>query len=83
VACTYRGPGKLKDGQALAPTLVDRSGDGFTGVAHHVEDPPPPDPAPIEWPLDAPALRLTGPPADRASPLTPGSLRSTSSRPGS
>jgi hypothetical protein len=53
-ACTYRGPRELEVGQALAVTLVDRSGDGFTGVGYHVEDPPPLDPSPIEWPLDTP-----------------------------
>lgn len=52
-ACTYRGTRELEEGQGLAVTLVDRSGDGFTGVGYQVDDPPPLDPAPIEWPLDA------------------------------
>jgi hypothetical protein len=44
-ACTYRGTRELEEGQGLAVTLVDRSGDGFTGVGYQVDDPPPLDPA--------------------------------------
>jgi DNA-binding SARP family transcriptional activator/basic membrane lipoprotein Med (substrate-binding protein (PBP1-ABC) superfamily) len=47
-ACTYRGTRELEEGQGLALTLVDRSGDGFSGVGYRVEDPPPLDPAPTE-----------------------------------
>jgi basic membrane lipoprotein Med (substrate-binding protein (PBP1-ABC) superfamily)/DNA-binding SARP family transcriptional activator len=52
-ACTYRGTRELEEGQGLAVTLLDRSGDGFTGVGYQVDDPPLLDPAPIEWPLEA------------------------------
>jgi basic membrane lipoprotein Med (substrate-binding protein (PBP1-ABC) superfamily)/DNA-binding SARP family transcriptional activator len=50
-ACVYTGPERLDAGSALAVELVDRSGDGFTGMAYHVEAAPALDPAPSEVPI--------------------------------
>jgi hypothetical protein len=47
-ACVYTGPEMLDAGPALAVTLVDRSGDGFTGMAYQVQEAPPLDQAPSE-----------------------------------
>ena len=46
--CVYTGPEVLDAGPALSVTLVDRSGDGFTGMAYQVRDAPALDPAPSE-----------------------------------
>jgi hypothetical protein len=50
-ACAYIGPDLLDAGSALTVTLIDRSGDGFTGMAYRVQDAPALDPAPSEVPI--------------------------------